>query len=418
MFLKKSHLLAIAVMLFLQTGVQAQVENDIPEEFAFQQVLPVNNPIALDGQITDDEWGHANEIEDPPFYVPKGEGAAGSLVTFEPHNGGSWEGDADFSTTTKFLYDSESLYISFAVVDDYHENAANSPWNGDAAQMMIANADRDSQVALYNFALGGAEADADFFPICGPDLGEDGLCIVQEEAGPGGGPDHVNAAIVRSDGITSYEIRLSASALGFENDALEFGNQIGFGVAINDGDFDSPGQSGWGGLGAHAIVFGKSPSETAVLVLDEEIIVENPPCDFNADNSCDIADLDELLYTGLTSGDLKYDLDGSGTVDTGDRDAFLSAEFGTVPGDFDLDGKVVATDLNILGGNWQAEGLTSYSQGDANGDGVANATDLNAVGSNWQVGAAAPLAASAVPEPNSGMLVVVSLMGLLLRRKR
>ncbi len=137
-------------------------------------------------------------------------------------------------------------------------------------------------------------------------------------------------------------------------------------------------------------------------------------CDFDGNGLCDLADLDELLYTGLNSGDLKYDVDGSGTVDTADRDLFLSEAFSTVAGDFDLDGKVVAADLNILGGNWQNDGLTSYAQGDANGDGRANAADLNAVGSNWQTGAAAPLAeTAAVPEPNGCVLVLSGLLGLL-----
>jgi hypothetical protein len=40
-------------------------------------------------------------------------------------------------------------------------------------------------------------------------------------------------------------------------------------MAINDGDNGSGqnGQKGWGGLGAHAIVFGKSPKETALVSL-------------------------------------------------------------------------------------------------------------------------------------------------------
>jgi hypothetical protein len=38
-------------------------------------------------------------------------------------------------------------------------------------------------------------------------------------------------------------------------------------MAINDGDLLTPGQKGWGGLGAHAIVFGKTPQETALITL-------------------------------------------------------------------------------------------------------------------------------------------------------
>ena len=137
-------------------------------------------------------------------------------------------------------------------------------------------------------------------------------------------------------------------------------------------------------------------------------------CDFDGNEVCDIVDLDELLYTGIPSGDAKYDLDESGTVDLGDRDAFL-AGLGTVPGDFDLDQKVVAADLNILGGNWTME-VSSYGDGDANGDRQVNAADLNAVGSNWQFGNPP---AAAVPEPNGCILVLGAMLALFsLRRNK
>ena len=38
-------------------------------------------------------------------------------------------------------------------------------------------------------------------------------------------------------------------------------------MAINDGDELTPGQKGWGGLGAHSIVHGKTPSDTALVSL-------------------------------------------------------------------------------------------------------------------------------------------------------
>src|SRR5207249_5594646 len=59
---------------------------------------------------------------------------------------------------------------------------------------------------------------------------------------------------------------------------LTVGTQFGLGMAINDGDgalvdgvqygqAGQEGQKGWGGLGAHSIVFGKTPSETALVTL-------------------------------------------------------------------------------------------------------------------------------------------------------
>ncbi len=139
-------------------------------------------------------------------------------------------------------------------------------------------------------------------------------------------------------------------------------------------------------------------------------------CDFDQSGTCDLADLDELLYTGLVSGDVKYDLDGSGTVDLKDRDVFLG-ELGTLTGDFDLNGSVNATDLNVLGRKWQ-ESVSSYADGDANGDGIANATDLNDVGSNWQYGVVAAAQAATVPEPTGAALALVAVMAMAMMRRK
>ncbi len=121
---------------------------------------------------------------------------------------------------------------------------------------MIANANQDQQIALYNYALGGVEGDT-------------GDVIVMHEAGPATGADaEPTEAVIKRDEATkrtTYEIKLPKSTLGLES--LELGTQFGLGMAINDGDEDTPGQKGWGGLGAHSIVFGKSPSETALVTL-------------------------------------------------------------------------------------------------------------------------------------------------------
>ena len=152
----------------------------------------------------------------------------------------------------------------------------------------------------------------------------------------------------------------------------------------------------------------------------------NPPtvgCDFDSSGVCDLADLDDLMYTGLSSGDLKYDLDSSGAVDIGDRDAFL-VEIGSLPGDADLNGVNNANDLNALGTNWQSS-VTSWSQGDFNGDAFDDASDLNVLGTWWQKTAADFAAAqngrattAPVPEPNGSLMALVALMILSMVRRR
>jgi hypothetical protein len=251
-------LLSLALSLSL---ISPAIANDIEPGKEFYTATRAANPIVVDGNLA--EWGGVPVLADPRFYIPKGSGplGTGTLVLFEEYAGGIWTGPDDHTSAVQIVYDSENVYFGFVVTDDYHENSRNSAWNGDSVQLMIANAARDQQIALYNYALGGIESD----------LGE---VIVMHEAGPALDPgcDCETEAIVTRDIVnkkTIYEIRLPAAALGLT--VLTPGTQFGLGMAINDGD-DGPGQDGqkgWGGLGAHAIVFGKSPSETALITLGE-----------------------------------------------------------------------------------------------------------------------------------------------------
>ncbi len=86
-----------------------------------------------------------------------------------------------------------------------------------------------------------------------------------------------------------------------------------------------------------------------------------------------------------------------------------------VRGDTNLDGRVDATDLNTLAMNWQLEdaAVERWGGGDFNGDRVFDSKDLNAIGVNWQKGIEI---AAAVPEPNSPVMLLAFLVGLLTRR--
>lgn len=237
-------ILASTACLF-QVAVQA---NDIEPGKEFYTAIKAPNPIVLDGNLS--EWSGAALLADPRFSIPKGSGDGGTLVFFEEYNGGTWTGPDDQTSAVQVVYDDDNVYFGFIVTDEYHENSANSAWNGDSVQLMVANDARDTQVGLYNYALGGVE-------------GALGDVIVMHEAGPGG----TEAVVTRNSETkrTVYEIKLPKEAL--ELPELTGGVQFGLGMAINDGDELTPGQKGWGGLGAHALVFGKSPSETALVTL-------------------------------------------------------------------------------------------------------------------------------------------------------
>ena len=151
--------------------------------------------------------------------------------------------------------------------------------------------------------------------------------------------------------------------------------------------------------------------------------VEMPTgCDFDDNGTCDITDLDALLYVGQAQQSLDpYDLNIDGVVDLLDRDewyALASTDVvELVPGDTNLDGMVVASDLNDVGTNWLRTDATSVAQGDFNGDGLVDASDLNDIGLFWQHGV--PAAASAVPEPSGCVALLACLMmGLLALRRR
>lgn len=258
-----------ALALPVLAGLKARA-NDIEPGKEFYSAIKTPRPIVLDGSLS--EWGEAAVLADPRFSIPKGSGAGGTLTSFELYDAGGpgtadWTGPEDQTSAVQIVYDADNVYFGFVVTDDYHENAANSPWNGDSVQLMIANAERNLQVALYNYALGGVEDSL-------------GQVIIQTEAGPGG----TDAVITRNTVTkrTTYEVKLPKEALGLES--LTAGTRFGLGMAINDGDQLAPGQQGWGGLGAHALVFGKSPSETALVTLaasndiepGKEIYTANP----------------------------------------------------------------------------------------------------------------------------------------------
>ncbi|MBE7499102.1 MAG: hypothetical protein HS113_02090 [Verrucomicrobiales bacterium] len=239
-------------------------KNDIEPGKEVYTANPAPKPIVLDGNLA--EWSGVPVLADPKFYIPKGSGPAGTgtLVLFEEYAGGTWTGPDDQTSAVQVVYDAENVYFGFVVTDDYHENAARSAWNGDSIQLMIANAAQDQQVALYNYALGGVEEDENL---------NDPTNLVEANRHESGPPCIAEATCLTDVAIrrdkttrrTTYEIKLPKAALGLNS--LVYGTQFGLGMAINDGDKDTPGQKGWGGLGAHAIVFGKSPGETALVTL-------------------------------------------------------------------------------------------------------------------------------------------------------
>ena len=269
-FMKRSLLKILPAFVLCLSGLGVSANDIEPGKDAYS-VIRAPKTIVLDGDLS--EWTGVPVLADPKFAVPKysGTNASPNYVLFEQYGGGTWSGPDDQTSAVQIAYDEENVYFGFVVTDDYHENISGGAWNGDSIQLMIADATRTQQVALYNYALLGYEDKQGQYV---PDPAQPEPVLVHHEAGPGG-----TEAVIKRDSVkkkTTYEIKLPKASLGLES--LKGGPKFGLGMAINDGDgalvdgvqygqAGQEGQKGWGGLGAHSIVFGKTPAETALVTL-------------------------------------------------------------------------------------------------------------------------------------------------------
>ena len=140
--------------------------------------------------------------------------------------------------------------------------------------------------------------------------------------------------------------------------------------------------------------------------------------DFDGDGDYDCDDINLLSNAASGSGDLAFDLNGDGTVDTADRDAWL-AEAGAANlasgnpyllFDLDLDGVSDGTDFVI----WNSNKFTAnanYCSGDTNLDGFVDGMDFLDFNRNKFM--SADHVSSPVPEP-SARLGLIAAIGLWL----
>ncbi len=159
---------------------------------------------------------------------------------------------------------------------------------------------------------------------------------------------------------------------------------------------------------------------TATEIADDYQSVLNADGDLDDDGDVDADDAD-ILRANL--GSAAYDLDRDGDADDDDWMHLIETLMeidtdgdgapdgaGTVIGDFNLDGIVNATDLQVMRGGFGLAG--GYADGNANTDAVVNATDLQLLKANFG------LVATVVPEPmTSALLASAADWGLLRRRK-
>jgi len=101
-------------------------------------------------------------------------------------------------------------------------------------------------------------------------------------------------------------------------------------------------------------------------------------------------------------------------VSGGNGQSLRATYLGALVGDLDGDGFVGIADLNIVLGAWNQNVPPGNLLADPTGDGFVGIADLNVVLGNWNAGT--PPQGSAVPEPGSACLWLMSVWGLTRRR--
>ena len=130
----------------------------------------------------------------------------------------------------------------------------------------------------------------------------------------------------------------------------------------------------------------------------------------NGDQVLDAADIDDLT-AAIDSDDLRYDLNGDGSVDLSDREMLVSDVFGTLPGDADLDKNIDFGDFLVVSNNFDT--TTGWSGGDFDGNGKTDFADFLLLSANF----GATAATAQIPEPSTGFLCLICL-GVLARFRR
>ncbi len=192
------------------------------------------------------------------------------------------------------------------------------------------------------------------------------------------------------DGYLSNEAWLNDGQGNFTDSGQRLGSMISRWVELGDLDGD-------GDLDAFvANGTGNSGQPNRVWLNDGQGIFSQYPQDLGRSGSVSVSlgDLDGDGDLDALVGQLRL----SSTTNVWNRVWINLGLPPGIPGDANLDGRVDAADLNILGLNWRGTDKT-WAEGDFTRDGNVDAADLNELALNWRSGVAAQaLAAKGAPE--------------------
>ena len=290
--------------------------------------------------------------------------------------GGTSDGDADLFTVWKALWDEDNLYAHVQVVDDsvfeYSGDPAFSDWNSDSIEFYF-----DANLQGFTHKLiNGEGVPYDYQnEFAGEPVYQ--LTILNNQLELHEGVNHAEYLARNGD-----DADLSA---GWDQQETSYALEIAF---------------PWEALGADPdTIFGQDGIMAMGIAINDED---------------DGAERDAQGMWATSDGSLWHDATMFPLVQLDPKPD--DPEPG-LPGDANGDGIVNATDLNIVGGNWQmAVDPAGPANGDFDSNGFVDAADLNVIGTNWQR-TAAPQGA-AVPEPAGLCLLGIGALALSQLRRR
>lgn len=228
--------------------------------------------ITIDGELDDDEgWEGVFEsvtgTDGEPYCGVEFEGRNGEVKVWEDLDGGTWKNASDHETCFAIVWDEDAIYIALSVTDDEHNQtnaAAGGAWKGDGAQL--------------SFVPSGIREEGQQNILINVSLNNDGVLLLHNETlhgNPGLTNDQVVIVRNENEKETYYEIQIKPENIGQKS--FEEGYEFGLGICVVDGDLAAgqAGQKGWSGWYPHAVVHGKNPSKTGLVILtDEQLAVE------------------------------------------------------------------------------------------------------------------------------------------------
>ena len=145
------------------------------------------------------------------------------------------------------------------------------------------------------------------------------------------------------------------------------------------------------------------------------------PGDFNSNGVLDAGDMEVLAAEiRANSGDVSFDLNGDRALSSADQDSLIHDLAGSWYGDANLDGEFNSGDLTAVfkSAKYEQDVDAGWADGDWNGDGRFDSGDMIKAFQDGGYEQGPKNAVQAVPEPTSIALVLSSLIGLAMYRRR